>query len=201
MSADEKRNEQVEEEQNEAVEPEAEAQAAAEEEVSAGEGSEVEALQAKLQEYQEQALRAQAEMQNVRRRAEIDVEKAHKFALEKFVKELLPVADSLEKAVESTEGQEESGELVASIREGVEMTLNLFMNSLGKFNVEQVNPVGEPFDPQQHEAMSMVPAPDAEPNTVVNVVQKGYLLNGRVVRPAMVIVSKAEESPKIDEQA
>lgn len=201
MSADEKRNEQVEEEQNEAVEPEAEAQAAAEEEVSAGEGSEVEALQAKLQEYQEQALRAQAEMQNVRRRAEIDVEKAHKFALEKFVKELLPVADSLEKAVESTEGQEEAGELVASIREGVEMTLNLFMNSLQKFNVEQVNPVGEPFDPQQHEAMSMVPAPDAEPNTVVNVVQKGYLLNGRVVRPAMVIVSKAEESPKIDEQA
>ncbi len=190
MSADEKRNEQVEEELNEAAE------AASGEQAETGpegeqEGSELEALNARLQEYQDQALRAQAEMQNVRRRAEIDVEKAHKFALEKFVKELLPVADSLEKAVESTEGQEQAGELVASIREGVEMTLSLFLGSLKKFNVEQVNPVGEPFDPQQHEAMSMVPAPDAEPNSVVAVVQKGYLLNGRVVRPAMVVVAKA----------
>ncbi|MFL1455256.1 nucleotide exchange factor GrpE [Marinobacter sp. GN3S48] len=197
MSADENRNEQVEEELKAA---EAEAAEDAESD-SAGEPSETEALQAQVQEYQEQALRAQAEMQNVRRRAELDVEKAHKFALEKFVKELLPVADSLEKAVESTEGQEASGELVASIREGVEMTLNLFMNSLGKFNVEQVNPVGEPFDPQLHEAMSMVPAPDAEPNSVVAVVQKGYTLNERLVRPAMVVVAKAEDAPKIDEQA
>ncbi len=202
MSADEKRNEQVEEEMNESSE------AAAQEEVSAAEDaaenspeSEVDALKAQAQEFQEQMLRSQAEMQNVRRRAEIDVEKAHKFALEKFVKELLPVADSLEKAVESTEGHEDAGELVASIREGVEMTLTLFTNSLKKFNVEQLNPVGEPFDPQQHEAMSMVPAPDAEPNSVVAVVQKGYMLNGRLVRPAMVMVAKAENSPKIDEQA
>jgi molecular chaperone GrpE len=146
-------------------------------------------------------LRYQAEMQNVRRRAEMDVEKAHKFALEKFVKELLPVADSLEKAVESTEGQESAGELVASIRQGVEMTLGLFVSSLKKFNVEPLNPLGEPFDPQKHEAMSMVPAPNAEPNSVVAVVQKGYLLNGRVVRPAMVMVAKAQGAPKIDEQA
>ena len=117
------------------------------------------------------------------------------------MKELLPVADSLEKAVESTEGHESAGELVASIREGVEMTLNLFMGSLGKFNVVQLNPVGEPFDPQQHEAMSMVPAPDVEPNSVVAVVQKGYTLNDRLVRPAMVVVAKAEDAPKIDEQA
>lgn len=199
MSADDKRNEQVEE-RNEAAEAAAEQQAETVEQASEA-GSEQESLQQKLQEYQEQALRAQAEMQNVRRRAEIDVEKAHKFALEKFVKELLPVADSLEKAVESTEGHEDAGELVASIREGVEMTLSLFMNSLKKFSVEQVNPVGEPFDPQQHEAMSMVPAPGAEPNSVVAVVQKGYLLNGRVVRPAMVVVAKAEDAPKIDEQA
>ncbi|MBR9871545.1 MAG: nucleotide exchange factor GrpE [Gammaproteobacteria bacterium] len=201
MSADDKRNEQVEE-QVEVEEAAANAeQQAAEEQVDAGEGTELDALKAQLQEYQDQALRAQAEMQNVRRRAELDVEKAHKFALEKFVKELLPVADSLEKAVESTEGSEESGELVASIRQGVEMTLSLFLGSLKKFNVEQLNPVGEPFDPQQHEAMSMVPAPDAEPNSVVAVVQKGYLLNGRVVRPAMVVVAKAESAPKIDEQA
>jgi molecular chaperone GrpE len=199
MSAEDKRSEQVEE-QNEATEAAAEESGAGAEQ-SGGELSEVEELQAKLQEHQEQALRAQAEMQNVRRRAEIDVEKAHKFALEKFVKELLPVADSLEKAVESTEGQTDSSELVVSIREGVEMTLDLFMKSLAKFNVEQLDPVGEPFDPQQHEAMSMVPAPNAEPNSVVAVVQKGYLLNGRVVRPAMVMVAKAEDSPKIDEKA
>jgi len=199
MSADEKRSEQVEE-QNEAVETEAE-EVTTEAEPATEEESEVESLQAKLKEAQEQSLRFQAEMQNVRRRSEIDVEKAHKFALEKFVKELLPVADSLEKAVESTEGQKESSEVVTSIREGVEMTLDLFKKSLGKFNVEELNPVGEPFDPQQHEAMSMVPAPNAEPNSVVAVVQKGYLLNGRVVRPAMVMVAKAEDGPKIDEQA
>ncbi|WP_372981856.1 nucleotide exchange factor GrpE [Marinobacter sediminum] len=200
MSNDENRNEQVEDDLKEATEAAAE-EAQAESEVVEGEESEVDALRAQVKEAQEQMLRSQAEMQNVRRRAEIDVEKAHKFALEKFVKELLPVADSLEKAVESTEGSEDAGELVASIREGVEMTLNLFMNSLGKFNVEQLNPVGEPFDPQQHEAMSMVPSPDAEPNSIVAVVQKGYLLNGRVVRPAMVVVAKAEDAPKIDEQA
>lgn len=188
MSADENRNEQVEEELKAAAESESAETAEGEQ---GAELSETEALQAQVQDFQEQMLRAQAEMQNVRRRAELDVEKAHKFALEKFVKELLPVADSLEKAVESTEGQEAAGDLVASIREGVEMTLNLFMNSLKKFNVAQVNPVGEPFDPQLHEAMSMVPAPDAEPNSVIEVLEKGYQLNGRLIRPARVVVSKA----------
>lgn len=207
MSTDENRNEQVEElkEAVEAATEEAQQDAPAEEQESGQEQqeevSEQEALNQQLQDAQEQMLRLQAEMQNVRRRSEIDVEKAHKFALEKFVKELLPVADSLEKAVESTEGQEDAGELVTSIRQGVEMTLSLFMASLKKFNVEPINPVGEPFDPQQHEAMSMVPAPDAEPNSVVAVIQKGYLLNGRVIRPAMVMVAKAEDAPKIDEQA
>lgn len=206
MSADENRNEQIEEALNEAEAAAAQAKDQTNEEPAgeAGEESretEVEALKVQVKEARDQVLRSQAEMQNVRRRAELDVEKAHKFALEKFVKELLPVADSLEKAVESTEGQEDAGELVASIREGVEMTLNLFMSSLQKFNVEQINPVGEPFDPQRHEAMSMVPAPDAEPNSVVAVVQKGYMLNERLVRPAMVVVAKAEDAPKIDEQA
>lgn len=201
MSADEKHDEWVEEELRESAEAAAQEEGAAENASESSPESEIETLKAQAQEFQEQMLRSQAEMQNVRRRAEIDVGKAHKFALEKFVKELLPVADSLEKAVESTEGHENAGELVASIREGVEMTLNLFMNSLKKFNVEQLNPVGEPFDPQQHEAMSMVPAPDAEPNSVVAVVQKGYRLNERLVRPAMVVVAKAEDAPKIDEQA
>ena len=135
MSTDENRNEQAEE-LKEATEAAAEeAQATGDAAPEGEEVSEVEALNAQVQELKDQMLRTQAEMQNVRRRSEIDVEKAHKFALEKFVKELLPVADSLEKAVESTEGQEESGELVASIREGVEMTLDLFMKSLAKFNV------------------------------------------------------------------
>ena len=201
MSADENRNEQVEEELKDTAEAAPEEETATEDSAEAAPESEVEALKARAQEFQEQMLRSQAEMQNVRRRAEIDVEKAHKFALEKFVKELLPVADSLEKAVESTEGHESAGELGASIREGVERPLNLFMGSRGKFKVVQLNPVGEPFDPQQHEAMSMVPAPDAEPNSVVAVVQKGYTLNDRLVRPAMVVVAKAEDAPKIDEQA
>lgn len=200
MSNDVNRNEQVDD-LKDAAEASAEEEQAGEQQAEQGEVSELDALKSQVQEFQEQMLRSQAEMQNVRRRAEIDVEKAHKFALEKFVKELLPVADSLEKAVESTEGQGNTGELVASIRQGVEMTLSLFVSSLKKFNVEPLNPVGEPFDPQQHEAMSMVPAPDAEPNSVVAVVQKGYLLNGRVVRPAMVVVAKAQDAPKIDEQA
>jgi len=202
MSTDEKRNEQFADELQQAVDNAAEENAeAAEAAPESSPSADLEALQAKVQEFQEQVLRSQAEMQNVRRRAENDVEKAHKFAVEKFVKELLPVVDSLEKAVESTEGHDSSGDLVASIRQGVELTLDMFLSGLKKFNVERLNPVGEPFDPQYHEAMSMVPAPNAEPNSVVAVMQKGYLLNGRVVRPAMVMVAKPQDAPKIDEQA
>lgn len=160
--------------------------------------SAVAALEEELNEYREQALRAQAEMQNVRRRAEIDIEKAHKFALEKFVRELLPVVDSLEKSVENAAGD---SELLVRLREGVEMTLNMMLSSLGKFNVKQLSPMGEPFDPQQHEAMSMVPSPDVEPNTVVGVMQKGYTLNDRLVRPAMVMISRPGDVPIVDEKA
>lgn len=147
--------------------------------------AEVDALHKELAELKP---RAQAEIQNVRRRAEQDVEKAHKFALEKFTTELLPVVDSLERAIEACQGSDEAAN---SIREGVEMTLGLFLSSLEKFNVESVNPQGEVFNPEHHQAMSMVPAEGVEPNTVVAVVQKGYLLNGRLVRPAMVMVSKS----------
>ncbi len=202
MSTDEKPKEQFADELQQAVDNAAEENAeAAEAAPESSPSADLEALQAKVQEFQEQVLRSQAEMQNVRRRAENDVEKAHKFAVEKFVKELLPVVDSLEKAVESTGGHESSGDLVASIRQGVELTLEMFLSGLKKFNVERLNPVGEPFDPQYHEAMSMVPAPNAEPNSVVAVMQKGYVLNGRVVRPAMVMVAKPQDAPKIDEQA
>ncbi|MFD2231374.1 nucleotide exchange factor GrpE [Alkalimarinus sediminis] len=153
-------------------------------------------LQEEISGLKDQALRATADAQNIRRRAEKDVEKAHKFALEKFSKELLPVVDSLEKTIESSQSGE--GEKSALV-EGVEMTLSILMASLKKFSVEPVDPVGEPFDPALHEAMSMVDAPDAEPNSVIAVIQKGYTLNGRLIRPAMVMVAKG--SAKIDEKA
>ena len=144
-------------------------------------------LQEQLDQTKDQALRAHADAQNARRRAEKDVENAHKFALEKFSKELLPVVDSLEHALAAFYQHE----VADAVKEGVEMTLSMFISTLGKFNVEQIDPTGTPFDPQFHEAMSMVPNPDVEPNTVIAVMQKGYLLNGRLVRPAMVMVAKA----------
>ena len=131
--------------------------------------------------------RAQAEILNQRRRAEQEVEKARKFALERFTNELLPVVDSLERAIEAAVGDDEA---VKTLREGVEMTHKMFIDGVAKFNVEVLNPQGEAFNPEHHQAMSMVDAGDAEPNTVVAVMQKGYLLNGRLIRPAMVMVAK-----------
>jgi molecular chaperone GrpE len=140
------------------------------------------------------ALRAQADAQNVMRRAEQDVEKARKFALERFCNELLPVVDNLERALEATVGDTvDDNEIVKPIAEGVELTLKSFLDALKKFNIEPVEPEGEPFDPQLHQAMSLVENPDVEPNTVIAVMQKGYTLNGRLVRPAMVMVSKSPD--------
>ena len=133
-------------------------------------------------------LRAQADAQNVMRRAEQDVEKARKFALERFVGELLPVVDNLERAVEAAGGDNEA---VKPIAEGVQLTLKSFLDALRKFNIEVVDPMGEPFDPQHHQAMAMVENGNVEPNTVTAVMQKGYTLNGRLLRPAMVMVSKS----------
>ena len=137
--------------------------------------------------YKEVALRAQAEAQNIRRRAEQDVEKAHKFALEKFAKSVITVADNLERALSSaTEGSEND-----PMREGVELTYRDLVETLARFEVVAVDPQGEPFNPELHQAMTMVPNPNMEPNTVMDVVQKGYTLNGRLLRPAMVVVSSA----------
>jgi molecular chaperone GrpE len=136
----------------------------------------------------EAVLRAQADAQNVMRRAEQDVEKARKFALERFCNELLPVVDNLERALESTSGDDE---IVKPIAEGVQLTLKSFLDALKKFHIEAVDPAGEPFDPQLHQAMSLVENADVEPNTVIAVMQKGYTLHGRLVRPAMVMVSKS----------
>ncbi|MDN7907006.1 nucleotide exchange factor GrpE [Burkholderia diffusa] len=139
--------------------------------------------QAKVAELQESYLRAKAETENVRRRAQEDVSKAHKFAIEGFAEHLLPVLDSLEAAVSDTSGD------IAKVREGVELTLRQLTSALEKGRVVAINPVGEKFDPHQHQAISMVPA-DQEPNTVVTVLQKGYTIADRVLRPALVTVAQ-----------
>ena len=133
-------------------------------------------------------LRVQAEMQNVRRRAEQDVEKAHKYGQEKFSIELLAVVDNLERSLEVASNNED--ETVKAIYEGVNLTLKSFLDCFTKFNIEEVDPLGEPFDPQLHQAMSIQENAECEPNTVIAVMQKGYTLHGRVIRPAMVMVSK-----------
>lgn len=150
------------------------------------------AVEAALAEQQDSVMRAKAEVQNMRRRCEQDVEKAHKFALEKFSGALLSVADNLERALQAVPDRED--ERVSALVEGVELTLKDLKETFSRFNIEQVDPEGEPFDPQLHEAMSMQPSTEVEPNTVLTVVQKGYTLNGRVLRPAMVIVSKKAEN-------
>lgn len=150
--------------------------------------SETEQLKAQLATANDQVLRVQAEMQNVRRRAERDVESAHKFALDKFAADLLPVVDNLERALASIDSADEGQKAVA---EGLELTLKSFMELLARHKIEAVDPAGQPFDAELHQAVSMVPNPDLEHNTVMDVFQKGYTLNGRLVRPAMVVVSQA----------
>ncbi|WP_395755586.1 nucleotide exchange factor GrpE [Edwardsiella ictaluri] len=132
-------------------------------------------------------LRARADVDNIRRRAEQDVEKAHKFALEKFSGELLPVIDNLERALELAD--KSNTELVSMI-EGVELTLKSLLDVVRKFGVEQVAEVNVPFNPEVHQAITMMASPDHAPNQVMMVMQKGYTLNGRLIRPAMVAVSK-----------
>jgi len=144
-------------------------------------------------EFKDQTLRAKAETENMRKRVSRDVEKAHKFALEKFTANLLPVVDSLEKAVESVEAASNGAEedsAIKSIGEGVQLALKMFMDTLERQGIKQVNPEGEPFNPQFHEAMGMLENPDMEPGSVMAVLQKGYTLNDRLVRAAMVMVSK-----------
>ena len=134
-------------------------------------------------------LRAQAEIENIRRRAEMDVEKAHKFALEKFANELLPVIDSLERALEVTD--KDNTEL-ASMIEGIELTLKSLLGAVRKYGVEVVGETNVPFNPDVHQAMSMIESEDMAPNHVLMLMQRGYTLNGRLLRPAMVAVTKAK---------
>ena len=149
--------------------------------------SETEQLQQQVADANDQVLRIQAEMQNVRRRVERDIENAHKYALDKFSADLLPVVDNLERALSAISVDDESQKAVA---EGIELTLKSFVDVLSRFKIEPVDPAGQPFDANLHQAVSMVPNPDLEPNTVMDVFQKGYTLNGRLIRPAMVVVSQ-----------
>ncbi|VAX00578.1 Heat shock protein GrpE [hydrothermal vent metagenome] len=153
-------------------------------------------------------LRTKAEMENLRRRSRLDVENAHKFAVEKFVTDLIPVIDSLELGL--TAVGKDDHEQLEKLREGTEMTLKMFQDVFNKFDIEAVNPINETFNPEFHQAMVMQETDEVEPNTVLMVMQKGYTLNDRLVRPAMVSVSKAkspnsdtaaEPTQKIDEKA
>jgi molecular chaperone GrpE len=145
-------------------------------------------LETQVEELKEALIRSQADLQNARRRAERDVENAHKYAVEKFVKDLLAVLDSMDRALELAETTEGFD---AAMLEGTQMTHKLLLDTAAKHGVEPINPVGEAFDPQEHQAMSMVESADHEPNTVMAVMQKGYKLEGRVIRAAMVLVTKA----------
>ncbi len=145
----------------------------------------LEDAQQKATEYQDKMLRIQAEMDNLRKRTERDVSNAHKYAVEKFANELLQVKDSLELGLSAEDID------VAKLQEGTELTLKMLSNAFEKFSIKELNPVGETFDPNLHEAMTMQESTEHEPNTVLTVMQKGYTLHGRLIRPAMVIVAKA----------
>lgn len=162
--------------------------------------------EATVNEQRESVLRAQADVDNMRRRTERDVANAHKFGLEKFALALLPIIDGLERGIMAKQAlnmddisDDSAKQAVNGMSEGMELTINMFSSTLEKFGIQAVDPVGEAFNPQQHEAMSMQDSPDHEPNTVIAVMQKGYLLNERLIRPAMVMVSKP--SSKIDAKA
>lgn len=145
------------------------------------------ATQAQLKDQQDAVLRAKAEEQNVRRRAEGDIDKARKYALKKFAGELLPVIDNLERALENGDKENEAAKVLL---EGVELTLQTFISTVEKFGLTVINPVGEAFNPELHQAIGMQASPDHESNTVMIVMQKGYSLNEQVLRPAMVMVAQ-----------
>ncbi|MDC5803766.1 nucleotide exchange factor GrpE [Vibrio europaeus] len=143
--------------------------------------------EAKIQEQQDGVLRAKAEVENMRRRTETEIDKARKYALNKFAEELLPVIDNLERAIQAADTE---NEVIKPLLEGVELTHKTFVDTVSKFGLKEINPEGEVFNPEMHQAMSIQESPDHEANTVMFVMQKGYELNGRVIRPAMVMVAK-----------
>jgi molecular chaperone GrpE len=164
---------------------EASAETASPEELQA----QLSAVRAEAESLRDQALRVRAEMENVRRRHTVELEKAHKYALDSFVRELLQVRDSLELGHDAALSETAD---IAKLVEGMELTVKLLGDVMGRFGVEPVEPIGQSFDPEYHQAMSMQPRSDVPPGTVVAVIQKGYTLNGRLVRPALVMVSQQD---------
>ena len=186
-----KQTEQSNEEQIPTVEETLEASEEALEQAQESVEEDIEALLAEsrseAEKHKDMALRIQADMENLRRRTRLDVENAHKYALDKFVNALIPAMDSMEMGMDAATKE---GASIDSIREGIDITFKQLLDVLGEFNVERIDPKGEKFDPQLHEAMTMIPSPEHESNTVVDVIQKGYTLNERLVRPARVIVAQ-----------
>ncbi len=150
--------------------------------------AQLEQAQAKASENWDQFIRAKAEMDNLRRRNTKDIENAHKYGIEKFVTELLPVIDGMGMGLAAEDASAES------LREGMELTLSMLEKMMEKLGIEEIDPMNEKFDAEKHQAMTMQPNADVEPNTVIAVMQKGYSLNDRLIRPAMVMVSKAVET-------
>ena len=197
---------------NEEVTGQDQAEATSETAEPAGEDSEVEQLQKQIEELKAKAdenwnlyLRSQAEIENVRKRGQKDVESAHKYAVDKFVAELIPIKESMDLGYAASH---EADVDIAKIKEGTELTLKMFGSMFEKFKIIEVNPKGEKFNPSFHEAISMLPSPEFDANIVMDVVQKGYLLNERVIKPALVVVSNGPgpnadkpEQPSIDETA
>ncbi len=147
----------------------------------------LEKAQATIKEYWDQVMRLKAEMENNRKRASRDIENAHKYALRNFAESLLPIVDSMEMGQQAAEADNAN---LSSIVEGTQLTMSMFVQVLEKHGLKQINPLGEPFDPEQHQAISMVEDDKAKTNIVIKVMQKGFLLNDRLVRPAMVVVAK-----------
>ena len=147
----------------------------------------LEKAQVTIKDYWDQIIRLKAEMENNRKRAGRDIENAHKFAIRNFAESLLPIVDSMELAQQAAEADNAN---LASIIEGTQLTMSMFVQALEKHGLKQIDPLGEVFDPEQHQAISMIEDKKAKSNTVINVMQKGFLLNDRLVRPAMVVVAK-----------
>ena len=160
--------------------------------------AELEEARAEIEALKDRALRAAAEAENVRKRADRSIENAHKFALERFAADLLPVIDSFDRALDTAEGLAVENKALGGTVEGIKLSLKLMAETLGRHGIEAIDPVGEPFDPTYHEAMSMMDNPNAEPGSVLQVVQKGYTLNDRLVRPARVLVARASGEPPAD---
>lgn len=180
-------NEEIEKNQAEqapAAEPETDRDSAVDIPDEAGQ---LEVALNKADEHWNELLRARADLENMRRRHSRDLEHAHKHALDKFIAELLPICDSLELGLNAAN---EKDAKLDTVRGGMEMTLKMFMGSIGKFGLEQVDPQGQPFDPEAHEAIAMQPDESVKSNHVISVMQKGYRFNGRLLRPAMVVVSQ-----------